>query len=109
MPRSWTVAGVGVGLLALLAVAGRGAPVTPAPTPTPDHASQAGYPYPASVEASFKRGFADSPGMGDCALRETERRYSYDDFVSISRAYGGTGTLPPSLRAIVLSCAQSLQ
>ena len=74
-----------------------------------DHASQAGYPYPASVEASFQRNFANSPGMGDCALKETEQRYSYDDFVSISHAYGGTNTLPPSLQAIVLACAQSLQ
>lgn len=116
--RTWVL--VGAALLALLVVANAGqraasgpAPAAsgpaPAATAAPAHADQAGYPYPPDVEAAFRRNFADSPGMGDCALRETERRYSYDDFVSISHAYGGTGTLPPSLRAIVQACALSLQ
>ena len=110
--RKWIV--VGAVAVALLVIAGQGQHGVGIAPPTPtvaagDHASQAGYPYPARVEASFRRNFTNSPGMGDCALKATEQRYSYDDFVSISHAYGGTNTLPPSLQAIVLACAQSLQ
>lgn len=104
--RRWIVIG-GIGLLCLVTIGSQGE--HSAPVAAPDHASEAGYAYPPDVEASFRRNFANSPGMGDCALKATEQRYSYDDFVSISHAYGGTGTLPPSLQAIVLTCAQSLQ
>lgn len=119
----WYGAGVILGIGAIIGVAnsdGSGssamaaqpqqvAPVEATATPTDVHADQAGYHYPASVEMIFQRNFADSPGMGTCALAATERRYSYNDFVSVSHAYGGTGELPPSLKAIVLTCALQLQ
>jgi hypothetical protein len=85
------------------------ATVAPTIAPAYSHADEAGYPYPANIEEIFRRNFANSPGLGTCALAATEKRYSYNEFVSVSHAYAGTNDLPPSVKAIITTCALQLQ
>jgi hypothetical protein len=85
------------------------ATVAPTIAPADSHADEAGYHFPAAAEQQFHASFADSPGMGTCILAATEKRYSYNEFVSVSHAYAGTNDQPPSIKAIVMTCALQLQ
>jgi hypothetical protein len=84
-------------------------PAGASPTAITSDADRAGVPFPAAAEAQLRQNFTNSPGMGTCVLAATEQRYSYNEYVSIAHAYGGTNTLPPSLQTIIQTCASRLQ
>jgi hypothetical protein len=63
------------------------------------------HPYPSDVEASFRQSYSNLPSaIGECVLAQTERQYTYAQFQAIANEYGGTGTQPPAIQAIVVSC-----